>query len=126
MSDQFTLSGSYNVTPLGGAASLDPNIDSPLNEALVLQSKQYEAVHLGVDTPVPVAFGTVVNAHVVILKAQGGKVKAVLTSADGSAQIVPFDSVLILISQAAPITAISLTRVAATDTIVRVFLGEKA
>lgn len=126
MSDQFTLSGSYNVTPLGSAASLDPNIDATLSEALVLAYKQYIPVHLAVDTPVSVPYGTVTNAHVVILKAQGGKVDAVLTSADGSTQVIPFDSVLIIVSQSAPITAISLTRVAATDTIVRVFLGEKA
>ena len=126
MSDQFTLSGSYTVTPLGGAASLDPNIDSPLSEALTLQSKQYVPVHLTVDTPVPVPYGTVVNAHVIILKTQGGKVKARLTSADGSVQSVPVDSVLIIRSDSVPITAIDLTRVSATDTIVRVFLGEKA
>lgn len=126
MSDQFTLSGSYNVTPLGGSASLDPSIDAPLNEGLVLQSKQYIPVHLTVDTPVAVPYGTVVNAHVVILKAAGGKVKARITSADGTTQIVPFDTMLMIRSDTVPITAIDLTRVAATDTIVRVFLGEKA
>ena len=126
MSDQFTLSGSYNVTPLGGSASLDPSIDSPLNEALTLQSKQYIPIHLTTDAATPVPYGTVVNAHIVILKAAGGKVKATLTSADGSAQVVPFDTVLIVRSDSMPITAISLTRTLATDTTVRVFLGEKA
>lgn len=126
MSDQFTLSGSYTAVPMGGAASLDPSFDAPLNEALVLQAKQYLPVHLTVDTPVAVPYGTVTNAHIVVLKAAGGKVKARLTSADGSQQIVPFDGVLIVRSDSVPITAIDLIRLPATDIIVRVFLGEKA
>jgi len=125
MADQFVLSGSYTVTPLS-LTSLDPSLATPIDEPLALKSKQPSDITLSVDTPVAVPFGTLVNAHVVILKALGGKVKARLTSADGTTQAIPFDSFLILMSQTVPITAIDLTRVPATATIVKVFLGEKA
>jgi hypothetical protein len=125
MADQFVLSGSYTVTPLS-LTSLDPSLATPIDEPLALKSKQPSDITLSVDTPVAVPFGTLVNAHVVILKALGGKVKARLTSADGTTQAIPFDSFLILMSQTVPITAIDLTRVLATATTVKVFLGEKA
>ena len=125
MADQFVLSGSYTVTPLS-LTSLDPSLATPIDEPLALKSKQPSDITLSVDTPVAVPFGTLVNAHVVILKALGGKVKARLTSADGTTQAIPFDTFLILMSQTVPITAIDLTRVLATATTVKVFLGEKA
>jgi len=125
MADQFVLSGSYTVTPLS-LTSLDPSLATPIDEPLALKSKQPSDITLSVDTPVAVPFGTLVNAHVVILKALGGKVKARLTSADGTTQAIPFDSFLILMSQTVPITAIDLTRVLTTATTVKVFLGEKA
>lgn len=125
MSDQFVLDGSYTATPQGSIQSLDPTVGASISESLSIKSKQYVPVSLSVDTPVSVPFGTVVNAHVVVLKSTA-KAKARLTSADGSTQAVPVDGVLILRSDSVPITAIDLTRVPATDTIVRVFLGEKA
>jgi hypothetical protein len=125
MADQFVLSGSYTVTPLS-LTSLDPSSASPIDEPLALKSKLPIDITLSVDTPVAVPFGTMANAHIVILKAFGGKVKARLTSADGTTQAIPFDSFLILMSQTVPITAIDLTRVLATATTVKVFLGEKA
>jgi fructose-specific phosphotransferase system IIC component len=125
MADQFVLSGSYTVTPLS-LTSLDPSLATTIEEPLALKSKQLSDMTLSVDTPIAVPFGTVVNAHVVILKALGGKVKARITSADGATQAIPFDTVLILMSQTVPITAIDLTRVAATATTVKVLLGEKA
>ena len=125
MADQFILSGSYTVAPLS-ATSLDPSLATTIDEPLALKSKQFSDMTLSVDTPVTVPFGTVVNAHIVILKALGGKVKARITSADGATQAIPFDTFLILMSQTVPITAIDLTRVLATATTVKVFLGEKA
>jgi len=126
MSDLFSLSGSYTVAPSTGVPSLDPSISSPIDESLQLKSKQYVPVLLAADAPVSVPFGTVVNAHVVLLKAQGGPCVARLTSAAGATQLVPFDTFLILMSVGSPITAISLVRTPATETTVRVFLGEKA
>jgi hypothetical protein len=126
MADQFKLSGGYTTTPLDGVQSFDPNIDAVIDESLVLIKKNFEQIDLNVDTPVVVPFGGVTNANVVLLKAVGGKVKARFTSADGTQQAVPFDTYLILMSLASPITAIDLVRTPATPATVRVFLGERA
>ena len=126
MAYQFALTGGYTNTPLDGVPSLAPNVDAPLDESMVITKKTEYDVDLTVDAPVAVQFGGVVNAHVIIVKTIGGKVKVRLTSADGAQQSVPVDSTIILISQSVPITAIDLTRVPATPTQVRVYLGERA
>lgn len=126
MADQFSLSGLYSTQPLGGDPSFAPVIEAPINEPVVLAHKHYDDVDLSTDATTPLNFGGgVVNAHVVILKAVGGKVRARVTSADGSVQAIPFDTYLLLMSMTVPITAIDLTRVPSQATSVRVFLGEK-
>lgn len=126
MSDQFTLAGGYTTTPLGGEPSFDPNIDAPINEVTQLVRKKFDTITLTVDTPVAVNFGGLTDANIVILKSTGGvKVRARITSADGTQQAIPFDTFLILMSMDVPITAIDLTRLPATETEVRVFLGEE-
>lgn len=124
MATQFALSGSYTAEPLDGVPSLDPSIGTPIEESMQLAYKTVVEAHLTTDAPATVAFGGVTNANVVILKVVSGKVKARLTSADGATQAVPVDTVFILTSRSVPVTAIDLTRVPATDTVVRVFLGE--
>lgn len=126
MADQFALTGGYTTSPLDGVSSFDPNIDAPIDEALTLGKKRFETMALTVDTPVAVSFGTLTQAHVVVLKAVGGKVRARFTSLDGASQAVPFDTYLILMSLETPITGLDLTRTPATETEVRVLLGEKA
>lgn len=98
---------------------------TPIIEQLNLVQKDYDTLVLAADAPVSVSFGGgVTAASVVILKAVGGKVRARVTSADGSTQAVPFDSLLILISRTVPITAIDLMRVPGMATTVDVFLGQ--
>lgn len=126
MAYQFGLTGGYTTTPLDGVPSLAPSVDAPLDESMVVLRKTEYDVDLNSDAPVAVQFGGVVNAHVVILKTVGGKIKARLTSTDGATQAVPVDSTFILISQSVPITAIDLIRVPATPCTVRVYLGERA
>ena len=127
MADSFRLSGSYATTPLGGTPSFDPNIDAPIDEPAQLAKKRIDEIDLDVDTEVAVAFGGVTNANIVILKAVGGTtVQAHVTSAAGASQIIPFDTYLILMSMATPVTAIGLVRTPATPTTVRVFLGEES
>lgn len=126
MADRFTLSGSYTTTPLGGEPSFDPNIDAPIDETIQLTKKHIDVISLTVDTPVVVNFGGVTNANIVVLKSTAGvKVRARITSADGTDQAVPFDTFLILMSMDEPITGIDLTREPAVETDVRVFLGEE-
>ncbi len=67
------------------------------------------------------------GAHIVVLHAYGGKVRARLTSTDGAQQSVPVDPIHVTISQSVPITGLDLTRVAGAGTVsVRVFLGQAA
>lgn len=125
-SDSFKLSGSYLTQPLSQPLSFAPTIEASIDESLSIKAKQVTEILLSADAPVAVNFGGVTNAHVVILKSTDGKVKASISSADGAAQAVPFDTYWILMSESVPVTAISLTRVAGAETTVRVFLAEKA
>jgi hypothetical protein len=125
MSDSFKLNGSYQALPLAAPLSFAPTVTANIDEALTLNAKQISEMTLNADAPAAVAFGGVTNAHIVILKADN-KVKALITSADGAAQAVPFDTYWILMSESVPVTAITLTRVPGTVTTVRVFLAEKA
>jgi len=125
VADSFTLAGSWSSTPAVGSPSGIGSICAPLDEQLILTKKDYDTIPLTVDSAVAVPFGGgVTSAHVVILKATGGKVRARLTSADGSAQAVPVDGFQLVISRTVPITAIDLTRTAGVDTTVDVFLGQ--
>lgn len=125
MADQFSFTGSYDTKPLSGSLSFAALIDAPINEAVNLEHKSQDEITIIADAPVVVAFGGVTNAHIVIMKATG-KVVARFTSANGSAQSIPFDTYLIIMSESAPFTAIDLTRVAGVETTVSIFLGEKA
>jgi hypothetical protein len=126
MADSFKLLGSYETTPLGQPLSFAPGVIAQINEGKTLKVSHTDTVTLDTDSPVSVSFGGVVNANIVILKAIGGKVRARITSSEGSAQAVPFDTYWILMSDTSPVTAFDLTRVAGTLTTVRVFLGEKS
>jgi len=125
MADSFKLLGGYTVTPLGSALSFAPIFEAVIDEPKTIKSKQVSEQILITDAPASIAFGGVVNAHIVVLKATG-KVKALITSADGTAQAVPFDTYLILMNDSVPLTAITLTRVTTIETTVRIFLAEKA
>ena len=125
MADTFTLAGSWSANPAIGAPSGIAYFCTPISEALQLTRKDYDTIVLAADAPVAVDFGGgVTSAHVVIIKATGGKVKVALTSADGTLQAIPVDSMLILISRTVPFTALELTRLAGTATQVEVFLGQ--
>jgi len=126
MSDQFLLSGGYSTTPLGSPLSFAAGVSAVIQEPLTIKAKHVSEIDLSVNTPVAVDFGTLAGAHVVLLKAVGGKVKARVTSTDGATQAIPFDTYFILMSDSVPLTAIDLTRLTDVPTTVRVFLGEKA
>lgn len=124
--DAFKLEGSFSVRPLGAPLSFAPEIGAPISETRNVKAVQQYNVTLTNDLPLSVSFGGVTNAHLVILKSLAGKVGAQITSADGAAQAIPFDTYLILFSESVPITAIDLTRQPAVETMVRIFLAEKA
>jgi hypothetical protein len=127
MSDRFSLEGSYAVVPLSPPASADFDVIAAIDETIILNDKSANSYDLALDAPFVVPFGGVTNAHVLILKLISGlKFKALITTSDGASQTVPVDSLLIMIAQGAPVTALSLVRTVATLTSVRVFLGQKA
>ena len=127
MSDTFKIRGDYLSQPSSGNPSAYPTVSSPIDETLVLSKTPLTAEYvLTADAAQDVAFGHISNAHVVIIKTVGGKVRVRLTSADGSQQSIPVDSLLVLISQSVPFTALDLTRVTGVQTNVKVLLGERA
>lgn len=126
MADRFTLTVDAATQPNGSPSGVAiPDI--PFLETLSLTYKKIDTFALEADGAQAVVLpgGTTKQAHVVILKAVGGKVVATITHADGTTQTVSFDSVFIWINQTAPMTALSLTRVAGTATTVHMFLGQQ-
>lgn len=126
MSDTFIFQGSARLDP---ALSLPlssgcPSVRVPFDETIEVENPHTTQVNLLADAAEPVDFGPVTNAHIVILTSDK-KFRARLTSAEGVDQAIPIDGVFVLISETVPITAIDLTRLPATDTKVKVFLGEK-
>lgn len=112
------------------AASLDTPVPTTaevlgqLLESLYLTDKLTGNLALGADSPVSVGFGSIVNASVIILRSTS-KVRARITSADGSTQSVPVDPLFVLLAGSVPVTAIDLTRLAGVNTNVTLFLGER-
>jgi len=74
------------------------------------------------DSPVsiPLAGLGAAGANVVHLRAEGAKVRARVTSTDGSTQAVPVDPLLFVESDSVAITAIDVTRVAGSGSQPRV------
>lgn len=126
MADAFKLLGSYETQPLSNPLSFAALLSTPINEVKQIKAKQLMDIELDSDPAVPIDFGGVTDAHIVVLKAVGGPVVATIDSAAGSAQLIPFDTYWILMSETNPITALSLTRAPGTVTTCRVFLAEKA
>ena len=125
MADLFEFSGSFSATPATGAPSGQPTVSAPLAETLLLQHQLSLRLDLTTNDPVSVPLTGLSAAHVVFMRATG-KVRVRLTSDDGSAQAVPCDPTLNIISQSVPITALDITRVADQATTVDIFLGERA
>jgi len=126
VADTLSLNGSIQTRPTQGNPSGDPEVIVTLTERVGLINKSLSFYQLTADSPVSVGFGGLTNCNVLMIKVEVGKVRARITSADGTSQAVPVDTLLILFSSSVPVTAIDLTRVAGVDTTVRVFLGERS
>lgn len=128
MGDTFKLRGDLSTGPsCGGAPSGFPNVVMSIDESMALAGPpvvgQYD---LSTDSPASVSLGGLSGANVVVIKAIGGKVRARLTSADGTSQAVAVDTFAVILSESVPYTALDLTRVASTPTTVKVLLGQTA
>lgn len=126
MSETFTLSGSAGSKPVVGAPSGQGNLSIPLDEGVSLLRSLKSEYRLSADAVQAVGLGPLTNVHVLIVRANGGKVRVRVTSADGVTQAIPVDPLLVLIANDVPITAVDLTRVANIETDVSIFLGERA
>lgn len=122
----FELVGQWSAVPgTKRIASGDPDNIAPVDERLLCRKKHYDEITLASDALTPVSFGGLSQAHVVVAKVLGKRVRFSLTSAAGSDQVVSVDSFLVLITEAEPVTAISIQRLAGEETSVKLFLGEK-
>lgn len=59
-----------------------------------------------------------------VITPNAGRVLATIVHADGAGEVVPIDQFFLLISQASPLTAISLTRAVGVAADVEALLGE--
>ncbi len=126
MADLFAIQGSYSATPGSGAPSADPVITAPLDEKLMLSTEVASQVTLTSDDPLDLSMGGLSYVNALVIKVVGGKVRVQISSSDGLLQSVPVDSFFALVSSSVNITDIKVTRVPATQTVVKYFLGQKA
>ena len=122
----FVFTGRYAIRPpvtSAGFTSNDPMIWSELAQTVAVKSKAVIPVSLDADAAETVQLGDVANVHVLVIDADA-KVIARITSADGSAQIVPCDFLLVK-SLTVPYTALTLQRQVGIATKVRVTACEK-
>lgn len=127
MADVFRFSGEFSAAPATFELGVQqaPEILAPVLHSLYLVRRLNTVISLDSDAPVSVNLGSMTGAHVVILQATS-KVRARLTSSDGSQQALPVDPLQVLLTLAVPVTALDLTRLPGVATEVQVFLGEKA
>ncbi len=125
----LALNGSVTVTPLAssllGPVSGLASVAVPLLESLALAQFSNLSLTLASDAALVVPLGGMTAVNVLIVKPIGAKVRVRVTSADGSTQAVPVDSLLVLLADSVPLTAIDVMRVSGVETAVEVFLGQK-
>lgn len=101
-------------------------VTASLDERMQLANEIVSQITLTTDGPVAIPFGPLAGVNLIVLKVSGGPVTVRLTSSAGATQVVPVDTFFTLYSNSVDITAISVTRNPATQTLVKYFLGEKA
>lgn len=125
MATKLALTGLLDASPFtttGQGAKFLANFDVRMN----LQHELATDFELTVDTAVVVPFGALDEVNVVYILAVGGKVRVRVTSSDGTTQSIPCDPYCLLISNSVGITALDVTRLAATPTTVTVFIAKKS
>ena len=124
MPEVAKLSGSLTslpTYPVVGSA----RVMIELAQSLSLANSLTSSLSLDTDDPTVLSLGPLATVNVLMLRATGGKIRVRITSADGTAQSIPTDF-LLLFTGTVGITAIDVTRVAGTPTTVSVFMGDKA
>ncbi len=126
MADTLSISGSITINPAVGFPSGQTGLETPLCEFLSLVQSFQSNYSLASDPAVTVNFGGLASAAFWFVKVTGGKVDVTITSADGSAQVIPVDSVQLGISRSTPVLAMTLQRTAGVTSQVNVILGQSA
>ena len=125
-SSVYKLTGSYTTEPAQGNPSGKTSDSAFINEVMFLATKTTCELFLEDNNPMNVPLGGVVDANVIMIKTVGGPVQAKITSELGVEQIIPVDGFFQLITISKPVSQISVTRLTSANTLVNVFLGEKA
>ena len=125
MADTFTVSGDWASVAASGTPNGYPAFTAPLSVRKTLESKLFQSVELASDPAVAVTFGTLTEAHVLIVVSTA-KLKITVTSTDGTAQSFPCENTFMLINDSVPITALTIQRFAGQDTTANIFIGQQA
>lgn len=113
------IQGTVFELPAGG-------VGRPFDKRVGLaQAAMVRVIKLTGDAPVVVSLDGWTGFNVLHLESDT-KVTALITSADGSSQAIPFDDLLSLVSRAVPITGLSLQRAPGQVATVTMTLGQKA
>ncbi|HUK32941.1 MAG TPA: hypothetical protein VLV86_03460 [Vicinamibacterales bacterium] len=126
MADTLSFSGSVCIAPAVGYPSGQTDLGTPICEQLSLIQSFQSNYTLSSDSPVTVNFAGLASAAFWFVKVTGGEVNVTITSAAGTAQVVPVDSLQIGFSRSVPITAMTLTRTPGTTSLVNIILGQSA
>ena len=122
----FKFLASYILGPQDDATQGDPDAGVSIEQLMYLADATVGGSYaLAVDSPVPVSLGGLSGVSALILTSTS-KCTVRLTSAAGTQQLVPMDSILVLLSQTVPFTAIDLIRPAGIPVTVKVFLGSSS
>jgi len=125
VAETLLLSGQLTINP-SPACGCDPEMGTTvtLAEEMSIAAKLSTSFVLPSDAAFPVDLTMVPEVNALVIDCTA-KVKITVTTADGVAQVIPVDPLLVLLTSSVPITALSITRVAGTDTTVRLVLGDK-
>lgn len=125
MPEILTLTGQLSFNPTHAECGVDSDLSTVVNlqESLSIAAKQMLTFSLSSDLAFPIDLTTTPNVNMLYIDVSS-KVKLTITTADGATQVVPVDPVMFWISSTVPITALSITRLAGTDTNVKVILGD--
>jgi len=122
----YKLVGSYTTEPAQGNPSGKTSDSAFINETLFLSTKTTCEIFLTDNNPATIPLGGIEDVNVVMIKTVEGPIQAKITSDLGSEQIIPVDGLFQLITISNPVSQISVTRLTSANTLVNVFLGEKA
>lgn len=125
MAEKLQFVGLLESAPFAATAQ-GAKFTANFDERMTLDHSLATSFELTADAPVNVPFGALDLVNVVYVRCVGGKVRLRVTSADGTSQSLPVDPYCVILSASVGITALDVTRVAATPTTVTILIGKKS